>query len=72
MSGTKEGGLKAADRNKKLYGEDYYARIGRIGGRIGTTGGFWWGKYVAKNNYHVEAGRRGGAISRKDGSRVIS
>lgn len=40
MSGTKAGGLKAAATNKELYGEGFYARIGKKGGKNGTTGGF--------------------------------
>lgn len=40
MSGTKEGGKKASTTNKNRYGNDFYAKIGAIGGRNGTTGGF--------------------------------
>lgn len=40
MSGTKAGGLKAAATVKELYGEGFYARIGKKGGQNGTTGGF--------------------------------
>lgn len=40
MAGTKAGGLKAAATNKELYGEGFYARIGKKGGKNGTTGGF--------------------------------
>lgn len=40
MSGTSAGGQAARDRNRKLYGDDYYARIGSIGGKKGHTGGF--------------------------------
>lgn len=40
MVGTKAGGAKAAATNKAKYGEGFYARIGAIGGRLGTTGGF--------------------------------
>lgn len=32
MSGTKEGGKKTAETNKKKYGEDYYSKIGVVGG----------------------------------------
>lgn len=40
MAGTKLGGKKAAETNKKRHGEGFYANIGAIGGRRGTTGGF--------------------------------
>lgn len=40
MPGTREGGAKAAETNKKKYGSDFYAEIGRKGGRNGHTGGF--------------------------------
>lgn len=40
MSGTIEGGLAAAKANKERYGDDWYARIGAIGGKNGKTGGF--------------------------------
>lgn len=33
MAGTKAGGLKAAATNKAKYGEGFYARIGRMGGK---------------------------------------
>lgn len=41
MSGTKAGGLKAAKTNKLKNGEDFYKRIGSVGGRNGHTGGFY-------------------------------
>lgn len=40
MSGTKEGGKKAAATNKLRNGEDFFARIGKKGGQNGHTGGF--------------------------------
>lgn len=40
MPGNRAGGLKAAATNKQRYGESWYARIGRIGGQNGNTGGF--------------------------------
>ena len=40
MSGTREGGLKAAQTHKNRHGKDYYRDIGRVGGKNGTTGGF--------------------------------
>jgi len=40
MAGTRSGGLKAAAQNKQLYGEDFFKRIGRAGGKISRSGGF--------------------------------
>ena len=40
MAGNIEGGKKAADTNRSKYGADFYAKIGRKGGRKGRTGGF--------------------------------
>lgn len=40
MAGTLEGGRKARETNYKKHGKDFYKRIGQIGGRKGTTGGF--------------------------------
>lgn len=40
MAGTASGGKKATQTNKRLYGDDFYARIGAKGGRNGRDGGF--------------------------------
>lgn len=63
MSGTKAGGLKAAKTNKLKHGKDFYARIGRMGGRNGHTGGF-----ASMPTWKVqEAGRKGGRKSTRAG-----
>ena len=36
MSGTKSGGLKCAETNKLKHGEDFYKRIGSMGGKVKT------------------------------------
>ena len=46
--------------NKLRALEDFYKRIGAIGGRKGTTGGFAANRELAR-----EAGRKGGMISRR-------
>ncbi len=58
MAGTRKGGLSAAKTNKERYGRDFYERIGRIGGRRSTTGGFAANPELAKI-----AGRKGGKAS---------
>lgn len=60
MAGTKVGGKKAAEKNKSKYGKDFYAKIGAIGGRKGTTGGFAANPELARI-----AGAKGGRISRR-------
>lgn len=65
MSGTVEGGKKAAATNKARYGEDVYEVIGRMGGKKSRGGGF------AKNPELARiAGKKGGTISRR-GSRMV-
>lgn len=60
MSGTAVGGTKSAITNKARYGEDYYKRIGAIGGKKGHTGGFYADRELARR-----AGAKGGSISRR-------
>ena len=60
MAGTKVGGQKAASTNKAKYGKDFYAEIGRKGGRNGHTGGFAANPELAKI-----AGAKGGRISKR-------
>lgn len=60
MAGTKNGGKAAASTNKAKYGADFYARIGAMGGKKGTTGGFAANRELAR-----EAGAKGGRISRR-------
>ena len=60
MSGTRAGGLKAAEQNRKIHGSDFYARIGAMGGKNGHTGGFAANPALARI-----AGAKGGRISRR-------
>lgn len=60
MAGTKAGGLKAAETNKRKYGSDWYSRIGKKGGKNGHTGGFAANPELAR-----AAGAKGGRISRR-------
>lgn len=60
IAGTKLGGLKAANTNRRNYGRDYYAVIGAQGGRNGHTGGFYKNPELASL-----AGKLGGRISKR-------
>lgn len=65
MAGTKTGGAKAAITNKIRHGSDFYARIGAKGGKNGHTGGFAANKALA-----IEAGMKGGKISKRGKAKV--
>ena len=60
MAGTAKGGRLAAQKNKQKHGADFYARIGRMGGQKGKTGGF-----AANRDLARQAGAKGGSISRR-------
>jgi hypothetical protein cdiviTM7_01565 len=59
MAGTKAGGLKAAQKNL-ARDPNFYAKIGRKGGKNGRTGGFAANPALARI-----AGAKGGRISRR-------
>lgn len=59
MAGTTEGGVKAAQKNKEKDPE-FYKRIGALGGKAGTTGGFYANRELARI-----AGAKGGRISKR-------
>lgn len=64
MAGTIEGGRKSAKTNKEKYGSDFYAKIGRIGGHNGHTGGFASNPELARR-----AGQKGGRKSKRGPSK---
>ena len=65
MAGTVEGGKKAAAKNL-ARDPDFYAKIGKIGGKNGTTGGFAANRELARI-----AGQKGGRKSRRGPSNKI-
>lgn len=65
MPGTKAGGIKAADTNYLRHGSDFYKKIGSIGGRNGTTGGFASAKMGADGLTGRERARLVGSKGRK-------
>jgi hypothetical protein len=66
MGGTKAGGKKCAAINKATYGEDFYKRIGAMGGAKGTTGGFAANRELARR-----AGALGGRISKRKKRAIV-
>ena len=69
MPGTKAGGQKTRDTNMNKYGKDYYQKIGAIGGKKGTTGGFASNEVgpdglTGKERAKV-VGRKGGQLSKR-------
>ena len=65
MSGNQAGGKKAAEKNKRLYGEDFYKKIGSKGGSKTMAEGAKPKGFAANIQRASEAGRRGGLISRR-------
>lgn len=70
MAGRTEGGLKAAETNRKLYGDEFYQRIGALGGMKSRNGGFGSDKVGADGLTGKEraaiAGKKGGATKRTE------
>ena len=60
MAGTKEGGRKARETMYKKHGEDFYKRIGAIGGKHCGMKGFALNPELAR-----KAGAKGGKISKR-------
>lgn len=66
MAGSIDGGKQAAATNKAKYGEDYYVKIGAMGGKRPTTGGFFGDRELARR-----AGAMGGRASKRRKSVTI-
>lgn len=60
MPGTRIGGLKAAQTNKERHGEDFYRKVGAVGGKRQVPKGFALNPDLARS-----AGSKGGSISRR-------
>ena len=65
MSGTKAGAKIAVETIKRKHGEDFFKIIGREGGKIGRTGGFYADRELARR-----AGAIGGRISKRGPNKV--
>jgi len=71
VSGTRAGGLRAAEKNLKKD-PNFYKKIGAIGGANGKTGGFAARTHCACEAFnwqpHITAqciGKRGGRVSKR-------
>ena len=61
MPGTKAGGLKASETNRRKYGREFYANIGRKGGKKCVSKGF-----ARMDTEKVQqAGQKGGKLSKR-------
>lgn len=65
IAGTKIGGKKAAKTNKEQFGDDWYAKIGAMGGKKGKVDGVIKGFAAMEPELRKEYGAKGGTISRK-------
>lgn len=70
MAGTSRGGKLAAVTNKSKHGDDFYSKIGKLGGSRSSTGGFASEKVgndgLTGRQRASLAGRVGGLKSRKN------
>lgn len=57
MNTRQEGGKRAAKKVKETYGEDFFKKIGALGGKKSTGGGF-----TGDPERAAKAGRKGIAI----------
>lgn len=67
MSGTRDGGLKAARANKQRYGDSFFSDIGRKGGKKSSGGPFMKDPEFAR-----EAGKLGGKVSKRGKAKVYA
>lgn len=65
MAGTKIGGLKCAETNKRRQGADFYKRIGKLGGSKTGMKGFALNRELARR-----AGAIGGKLSRRGRNKI--
>lgn len=65
MDGTVAGGKHAAETNKRLYGDGFYVRIGRLGGLKEVPKGFSKMTYEQRS----AAGKIGGTKSKRGPAR---
>jgi len=72
MAGTRQGGEKTRNTNYERHGADFYKNIGSIGGRTSNNIDPKTGKALkgfAVSGKASEAGKKGGALSRRGKSK---
>lgn len=69
ISGTPQGGRKAAKTNIERYGEGFYQRIGAIGGNLSKSGGFASQKTSPDGRTGQDRARAAGSIGGKRSKR---
>lgn len=70
MAGTIQGAVKAKKTNLERHGEDFFQRIGVLGGqKKGVAKGFAAGE--AGRARAIEAGKRGGKRSKRGKKNVV-
>lgn len=69
MAGTQEGAVKASTIIKRKHGEDFYKRIGSMGGKLGGGKGGFNDRALASRAGKI-GGKMGGKRSRKRRSNV--
>lgn len=71
MSGTAEGGQRTAQTNKEKYGENYYSKIGAMGGKKGKKDGAIKGFAAMSYEKRAAAGRAGGKVSKRGPAKKV-
>jgi general stress protein YciG len=69
MAGTIQGGRLAAQKNIQRHGDDFYSKIGRLGGKRGRSGGFAAGPEGRKRASYY--GAKGGSVSRRSSKKDL-
>lgn len=64
MTGTKAGGIKACNTTKEKHGEDFYKKIGKIGGSVFREAPRW---FALHPDFAKTAGAKGGRTSTRKG-----
>lgn len=70
MAGNRDGGIKAARTNKEQQGEDWYVRIGTLGGSKKTSNTKNKGLASMSKERRAEISRLGGRKSKRRAKKI--